>query len=290
MASGHTDLSEYAVNDDPFGNGFTQNGTNTAYDSTIIDGTTSPSGNAWRINRNDVDLGSIIVAEFDASGSHDTTQVLLLARQEVATDHNWGGLVRVQGDVGYATVTRNNTTDIRVRSVDNDLWGDDLAIVAHTVTDKTGWYWLRAQVDGTALNVSAWDADPAAGDFGVSDEPASWQVDITDLALTGAGTTGFYFRPSGSTTWVDIGWFGWATAGDTAPGPSSGSFGTPTGLTVTVVSDTQLDVAWDEVTGASGYDLERDDVIILTDHASTSYSDTGLTQNTEYTYRVRAVK
>jgi hypothetical protein len=64
-----------------------------------------------------------------------------------------------------------------------------------------------------------------------------------------------------------------------------------TNLIATAVSQTQIDLTW---TAASlpvpqVYDIERDSVVILEDHIGTSYSDTGLTANTLYTYRVRAV-
>lgn len=63
----------------------------------------------------------------------------------------------------------------------------------------------------------------------------------------------------------------------------------PPTLTAQAVSGTQVDLSWTSVTGAAGYDIERNDVVIVNAHPTTSYSDTGLTPNTEYTYRVRAV-
>lgn len=67
-----------------------------------------------------------------------------------------------------------------------------------------------------------------------------------------------------------------------------GAFDPPTGLQATAVSASQIDLSWDEVSGATGYDIERDSAVIVADHQSTSYSDTGLAGATEYTYRVRA--
>ena len=55
------------------------------------------------------------------------------------------------------------------------------------------------------------------------------------------------------------------------------------------VSSSQIDLTWDVASGATGYDIERDSVVVVTDHAGTSYSDTGLTASTLYSYRVRAV-
>lgn len=54
-------------------------------------------------------------------------------------------------------------------------------------------------------------------------------------------------------------------------------------------SSTQLQISWHIVSDALGYDLERDGVIILTDHPFPVYVDTGLSPNTTYNYRVRAV-
>jgi hypothetical protein len=63
-----------------------------------------------------------------------------------------------------------------------------------------------------------------------------------------------------------------------------------TGLTVTPASPTQLNLSWNAVTGADGYDIERDNVVIKTGHHTNSYSDTGLAPATQYAYRVRAVQ
>jgi hypothetical protein len=42
--------------------------------------------------------------------------------------------------------------------------------------------------------------------------------------------------------------------------------------------------------GASGYDIERDGVVIATDVVGTSYNDTGLTSNSTHQYRARSVR
>ncbi len=63
---------------------------------------------------------------------------------------------------------------------------------------------------------------------------------------------------------------------------------TPTGLTATAVSSSQIDLAWNSATGATGYDLERDGQIIVTGQTGTTYSDTGRAAATTYSYRVRS--
>jgi chitinase len=42
--------------------------------------------------------------------------------------------------------------------------------------------------------------------------------------------------------------------------------------------------------GASGYDIERNGAVVASDVVGTSYSDTGLSPSTTYTYRARTVR
>lgn len=74
-------------------------------------------------------------------------------------------------------------------------------------------------------------------------------------------------------------------------GSATGSTPTwaPRNLQAVAVSGSQIDLTWDALGYATAYDIERDGVVIATDVATTSYSDTGLDGSTEYTYRVRGV-
>lgn len=75
-----------------------------------------------------------------------------------------------------------------------------------------------------------------------------------------------------------------------AVGPVPGTFGAPTGLIATPISTSQIDLAWNPVDTATGYDIERDLVVIAANQPGTTYNDTGLAPSTLYSYRVRAVK
>jgi hypothetical protein len=70
-----------------------------------------------------------------------------------------------------------------------------------------------------------------------------------------------------------------------SPGPTFPD--APTNLAATAVSATQVDLSWDAVSGASGYDIRRGGVVIATDQAGTTYSDTSSDGST--LYEVRAV-
>ncbi|HEX5090526.1 MAG TPA: LamG-like jellyroll fold domain-containing protein [Nocardioides sp.] len=84
----------------------------------------------------------------------------------------------------------------------------------------------------------------------------------------------------------------------TPAAPDTTAPSAPTGLTATAVGTTRIDLGWTASTdnvGVTGYRLERCQGASCTSWAqvatptTTSYSDTGLTQNTTYRYRVRAV-
>ena len=72
--------------------------------------------------------------------------------------------------------------------------------------------------------------------------------------------------------------------------PAPALWGPPTGLTASPVASDRIDLSWNAVMGATGYDIERDGVIIETEHPTTSYSDITVAPGTEYDYRVRAVE
>lgn len=63
---------------------------------------------------------------------------------------------------------------------------------------------------------------------------------------------------------------------------------TPTGFTATVVSQTQINLSWNSVSGATSYTLSHPGGGVLYIGSGTSYSDTGLSCGTLYSYTVLA--
>ena len=101
-------------------------------------------------------------------------------------------------------------------------------------------------------------------------------------AFDAAGNLGPYADPASATT---------AAAPDTQP-PTK-----PASLEASASGSDTIGLSWDAATddrGVSGYQVERcsgqgcTDFTHLADTTDTTYSDSGLTASTEYTYRVRA--
>jgi endoglucanase len=71
------------------------------------------------------------------------------------------------------------------------------------------------------------------------------------------------------------------------PGQGSGAPATPSGLTVTATTATSVSLSWSASAGANGYTVYRNGIVVGTPTA-TSYTDTGLSPATAYTYTVAA--
>lgn len=75
-----------------------------------------------------------------------------------------------------------------------------------------------------------------------------------------------------------------------APAPDTTAPTSPSGLTATAVSQSQVNLSWSAATdnvGVTGYRVYRDGVAIATT-SGTTYQNTGLTASTSYNYTVRA--
>ena len=94
--------------------------------------------------------------------------------------------------------------------------------------------------------------------------------------LFGGGVIGILLLP----------FFSWAVT--VTPSVTIVTLPAPTNLTATAISSSQIDLNWDSVTGAVSYNVYRDGNLIDSS-ATNSYSDTGLSPSTAYTYTVTAV-
>jgi hypothetical protein len=191
-------------------------------------------------------------------------------------------------------------------------------IYAAGSTDGSSWTGL-GNSSGVALTTS-WSRNSFVATLGASDTylkmtgywvpgSSSTVVIFMDaVQIEQASSVGTYF--DGDTTdtgavvyaWTGTAHASTSTAVDMVNGAATGGYAfagtasgesplpTPGGLTATAVSDTQIDLSWSASSGALWYEVERDGVVVARWLTSTSYSDTGLSAGTSYTYRVRAVK
>lgn len=142
------------------------------------------------------------------------------------------------------------------------------------------WYRIEWQLDNGATNQSARIFSGSGTTPIGTDTSGTYNQGTMDRALFGVPTSGTLTYNADA-----------VLMSDTAAylGPAATGFGKPTGLTVTTISGSELDLTWNAVDTATSYDVTRGGVVI-TNVATTSYNDTGLSPGTTYTYRVIAVK
>ena len=84
------------------------------------------------------------------------------------------------------------------------------------------------------------------------------------------------------------------TNGACNPVPTVVAPTTPTGLTAVGISTSEVEVTWNSVSGATGYNIYRSPqttsgFVSIADNVQSPYTDAGLTIDTSYNYRVTAV-
>ena len=82
---------------------------------------------------------------------------------------------------------------------------------------------------------------------------------------------------------------GSGTTPDPDPDPTPTAPSAPTNLTATAQSTSAIKLTWDAVDGAASYNVYRGGSYLTSVATGTTYSDTGLTPNTQYCYKVTAV-
>ena len=139
-------------------------------------------------------------------------------------------------------------------------------------------YKIRFSAVGSTIQVKVWLASGA--------EPTAWNNTTTDATWTGAGRMYIGASSGSAGTGVPILLSNLVVTDDGTT--STATLLPPTNLAATPISATQINLTWTAATGATSYDIERNAAIIASAVTGTSYSDTGLTSNTDYTYRIRS--
>ncbi|MFI1503890.1 glycosyl hydrolase family 18 protein [Streptomyces sp. NPDC020597] len=135
---------------------------------------------------------------------------------------------------------------------------------------------------GTSVT-SAWDADVTSAGLHWTAKNKSWNG-----SLAPGASVSFGFNGAGAGSPANCKLNGGSCDGTTVPGDAAPSApGTPTASSVT---DTSVKLTWSAATddkGVKNYDVLRDGAKVAT-VTTTSYTDTGLTAGTDYSYAVRA--
>ncbi len=139
---------------------------------------------------------------------------------------------------------------------------------------------LRVNVNGNEVKIE-WDMVVGADGYGIEIDHTETKIDtITEYTLTAldSGVQHTYrvraYKGSETGEWSDT-------------VIKSTKIGKPTKVEVTTTSSISIDISWDKVDGAAGYDVMVDGKII-NNQDKNSFSHTDLTPNTMHTYMVRA--
>lgn len=150
---------------------------------------------------------------------------------------------------------------------------------------------IATQISNSAIDLS-WTAGVGALSYKIyrNTVDSSWDALIpittgeTEITYSDSGLnsyTTYYYKVKSTNTFSDSGFS--TVASDTT------FIDIPIGLISTAISSSQINLSWTIVVGADSYNIYRDSSLISTGQISISYSDSGLSASTSYSYTVSAV-
>src|SRR3989442_3060105 len=279
-------------------------GSSSALPSILINPTTGPAGSTIAVSGNSFLSNSAVTVSYDSaavttnpgaittdsSGSFKATftePAPATGSHTVIAKDAASGLASAQFTVTSTTPTSTTSTSVSLTVNSVDLSGNSF----------TG-QWV--QLNDSSGNTIATGFTPAT--FSVTSGSqytifaANFQNTVFNHWSDGNTNPSRAITPTQSTTLTAY----YSTSSTTTPPPlpTPTSPGSPTGLTATTVSSSQIDLSWTAPSGTiSGYETERSTdggiswftIVSNTATTSTTYSDTGLASATQYTYRVSAI-
>ncbi|MFL6000270.1 MAG: glycosyl hydrolase family 18 protein [Streptomyces sp.] len=194
-------------------------------------------------------------------------------------------LLPIAGLVGLASPAQAASTATATYAKTQD-WGTGFEgkwTVKNTgTTSLSSWTVEWDFPSGTSVT-SAWDADVTSAGTHWTAKNKSWNG-----TLAPGASVSFGFNGTGSGSPAGCKLNGGSCDGGSTPGDAAPSApGTPTASGIT---DTSVKLAWSAATddkGVKNYDVLRDGAKVAT-VTTTSYTDTGLTAGTDYSYTVQA--
>ena len=209
----------------------------------------------------------------------------------------WTGIV-TQAGTSYSNtgLTASTTYYYRVdatNSAGSSAFSSSVNATTSPAIPATPTGLAAAATSSTAINIS-WDAMAGASSYSLERSPddATWAV-IASPSTTSYSNTGltpsttYYYRVASTNS---AGTSAYSTSVNAATSPTTPS--TPTGLAAAATSSTTISVSWNSSAGAATYTLQRSPDNSawtgIATQAGTTYSDSSLTPNTIYYYRVDA--
>ncbi len=144
-------------------------------------------------------------------------------------------------------------------------------------------------VDATASTTEitlVWEAVPGADSYSIELDGSSVVDNITDTSYSVTGLTSntqHSYRVKAVNAAGGSDWSSPMSISTLIAPPA-----TPVNVNATA-STTEITLVWDAVSGANSYSIELDGSSIVNNITDTTYTVTGLTSNTEHSYRIKAV-
>lgn len=200
--------NDFAVDDNPVGNGWTYREGGLSASSLIVEDLGSPIGDKGWLLRTEAGNDYVRVLLDDIP--QITTDMQVLSLWKGSPFNGVGNLLRLNdsGAVNsyFLGARTNNTSQVRFRKV-LDGTRSDIANASHgDARNNTDYYWIKSEIIGSAGKVKLWKYGEA--------EPG-WQIEQTDTSLSsgGAGICDFLYSSNNSF----LLWFAVGTDGDPAP-------------------------------------------------------------------------
>ncbi|CAM5334761.1 Chitinase C [Streptomyces alboniger] len=194
-------------------------------------------------------------------------------------------LLPFAGLVGLASPAQAATTSTATYAKTQD-WGTGFEgkwTVKNTGTTALSSWTVEWDFPSGTSVTSAWDADVTSSGTHWTAKNKSWNG-----SLAPGASVSFGFNGTGSGSPANCKLNGGSCDGGTVPGDAAPS--APGKPTASGITNTSVKLAWSAATddkGVKNYDVLRDGAKIATVTA-TSYTDTGLTAGTDYSYTVQA--
>ncbi|MCD1261171.1 discoidin domain-containing protein [Paenibacillus athensensis] len=213
-----------------------------------------------------------------------------------------GGTYTALSRTGWTATSNPTSGDAPANLLDNNMstrWSTG-------ATMTNGQYFVVDMKSAQSFNRVVMDSTNAANDYArgyqvfVSNDGTNWGSAVASgtgstavITVDFAAQSARYIKvvqTGTASSWWSINEFNVYSNGGGGGGGDTQAPSTPSGLTATATSSSQINLSWTASTdnvGVTGYDIYRGGTLVGSS-TTTSYSDTGLTASTAYSYTVKA--